>query len=300
MLTIFAIPKPFTDKHINIIQRNAIQSWLLLRPKAEVILVGDDQGVGQVAREFSLKQLPNVARNEYGTPLLDSAFELVRKTARNNFLCYLNADIILLSNFLKILKYLPQKEFLVVGQRWNLGVKNPINYTNANWEKALKKQVKSSGKLNPPEGMDYFFLKKQSFKNLPSFAVGRAGWDNWMVYEARKKKMLVIDATPLVTVIHQNHGYSHQVDNGKNRGKNIEAQRNLKLAKEMRYIFTTRDADWQLTKTGLEKKRFDFEAFLRYLKYVRLNPDILPGNKIFWQPLSPLAGWLNLFLERLR
>ena len=31
-LTIFTAPKPFTDPHINLIQRNALRSWLALGP----------------------------------------------------------------------------------------------------------------------------------------------------------------------------------------------------------------------------------------------------------------------------
>ena len=37
-LTIFSAPKKFTDPHIDIIQRNAIQSWQHLGPDVEVIL----------------------------------------------------------------------------------------------------------------------------------------------------------------------------------------------------------------------------------------------------------------------
>lgn len=46
MLTIFAAPKPFYG-YIGVIQTNAIQSWLLLRPECEVILFGDEEGMAE-------------------------------------------------------------------------------------------------------------------------------------------------------------------------------------------------------------------------------------------------------------
>jgi hypothetical protein len=69
MLTIFACPKPFTDPHIAIIQRNAITSWTLLRPRPEIILFGDEPGVTEICKELGLRHVGEVERNEYGTPL---------------------------------------------------------------------------------------------------------------------------------------------------------------------------------------------------------------------------------------
>lgn len=43
MLTIFSYPKPFKG-HIDVIQRNAINSWTLLNPKPEIILACDEEG----------------------------------------------------------------------------------------------------------------------------------------------------------------------------------------------------------------------------------------------------------------
>ena len=54
MLTLFTVPRPF-KKDIDIIQHNAIKSWSLLSPKPEIILIGDDYGVGDVARELGAK-----------------------------------------------------------------------------------------------------------------------------------------------------------------------------------------------------------------------------------------------------
>ena len=87
MISIFAIPKPFQG-HINIIQRNAIQSWIALNPKCEIILFGDDYGIADVAKEFNIRHVSEIKKNEFGTPILSSAFSSAQKLAKNNILMY--------------------------------------------------------------------------------------------------------------------------------------------------------------------------------------------------------------------
>ena len=53
MLTIFSTPKPFLG-HIEVIQRNAIESWKRLEANVEIILIGDDPGTAEVCRELGL------------------------------------------------------------------------------------------------------------------------------------------------------------------------------------------------------------------------------------------------------
>lgn len=271
MLTIFTIPKSFDDPHINMIQRNAILSWKKLET-CEVILVGDDNGVSDVAREFNIKNIPNVKRNEFNTPLLDSAFDLVKKNSRHDILMYINADIIITSDIFEALKKIPKKKFLIVGRRIDLDVKNLIDFENDLWENKLKYKVKNEGKLHSPAGIDYFIFRKESFENMPDFAVGRIGWDNWMILEAKRKKIMVIDATGTICAIHQNHDYP-AINKGINRKKNKEALRNISFVQYKRNAFTTEDADWKMTKEGLRKNYMHKIPFLKrsFKEFLRLR-----------------------------
>ncbi len=65
-LTIFTAPKSFEDAHIRMIQRNAIVSWLNLGSAVEIILIGDETGVSDTARELGVKHVPVVERNDSG------------------------------------------------------------------------------------------------------------------------------------------------------------------------------------------------------------------------------------------
>ena len=133
LITLFSAPKPFTDPHIAMIQRNAIKSWTLL-PDVEVILLGEETGLAEAARELGVKHLPNVARNESGTPLISSMFQLARKIANSDLLCIINADMILMPDFVEAaeIKLCKLKDkFVLLSQRWDLDVTNPSNFSKA-------------------------------------------------------------------------------------------------------------------------------------------------------------------------
>src|SRR3974390_1799942 len=98
MLTLFTTAKPFRG-HSGIIQRNALKSWTMLHPDVEVILFGDDDGAAETCKELGILHEPYVERNEYGTKRLNSLFDRAQDIAKNDNLCYVNCDIILLEDF---------------------------------------------------------------------------------------------------------------------------------------------------------------------------------------------------------
>src|SRR5262245_29737985 len=118
MLTLFALPKAFRG-HIGVIQRNAITSWTRLRPRPEIILFGTDEGTAEIAMELGLRHVPTIQCNEYGTPLLSDLFKKARDLATNNILCYVNADILLLGEFVDVVQKVSswRSRFLMVGRR---------------------------------------------------------------------------------------------------------------------------------------------------------------------------------------
>src|SRR4051794_33218458 len=121
LVTLFAIPKPFRGLAA-IQQRNALASWTGLGRAADVILCGDDEGVAEAAEAAGVRHLPTIARNAWGTPLVNAAFDQVSQLARTPLLCYLNADIILLSDFVATLRRIRLASFLLCGQRWDLNL----------------------------------------------------------------------------------------------------------------------------------------------------------------------------------
>lgn len=246
MITIFAIPKAFKG-HTGIIQRNAIQSWTKLNPACEVILYGDDEGTAEAAAQYGVRHIPDIRRNEFGTPLLNTLFEKTQEIAANDIICYVNGDIMLVDDFLKAVKKVAtvKKEFLLVGRRWNIDVDEPIVF-DGDWERRVKAHVRDRGVLYGIDGIDYFVFRRGTLGDLPPFAVGRPGWDGWMIYNALKKRLPVIDATRAITCIHQNHDYNHLKNQDNRFGRGPEATHNRVIAGGMDNLYSLYDANWRL------------------------------------------------------
>jgi hypothetical protein len=251
VLTLFSIPKPFHG-HVGMIQRNALRSWLKLSPRCEVILCGDDPGVAEIAEEFGVTHLPHVARNQHGTPLLNSALEMVEEIANASLIAFANADILFLSDLVPAVKRVSVSRFLLVGQRWDVDIHNPIDFSRVDWEAQLQQYVQAGGSLHAPAGSDYFIFPKGAMGRIPPFSVGRPGWDNWFIYRARMLGHSVIDATQSITAVHQNHDYSHlpEVTNASRRNSS-NVRYNLEMLGDMPHFFTLYDATHLLTRKHL-------------------------------------------------
>lgn len=249
MLTFFTTPKPFRG-HIDVIQRNALRSWSQIHPEVEVILFGDDEGAAQAARELGIRHESSVKRNENGTKYLGPIYDRAQEIARNEILCYVNCDIILMSDFRHAVERLCERrrDFLMIGQRWDLGVTQRIDFDRADWERELSAVALREGKQRPPDWIDYFvFSRGLYYGKIPPFVVGRPGWDNWLVWYARAARTCVVDASQVVMAVHQNHDYSYHPDGEAGVWSGEEARRNRALLKGWIHIGTMEDATHRLT-----------------------------------------------------
>jgi hypothetical protein len=267
-LTLFTAPKPFIDPHIATIQRNAIQSWRHLGDDAEVLLVGDAPGIAEVAAEYGLRQLKEVVISESGTPLVSSIFSLARAASASPLLAYVNADILLLPDFVRAARVVSALEsrFLVIGQRWDLDVGRLLDFS-AGWEGRLREEVCARGKEHMPAGSDYFLFPRQLFTEIPDFAIGRAGWDNWMIFHARQQGWAVIDATPSILIIHQDHDYAH-LPGGKPHYEHPESMANQELAGGAANLYMVLDSDRQLVGGRIRRPR---PTLLRLLRQAEMS-----------------------------
>ncbi len=277
MITIFALPKPFRG-HIEVIQSNAIQSWLLLRPACEVILFGNEEGTAEAASKFGIRHIPEVDCNEYGTPLVSSVFSVAQDVARHQLMSYVNADVILTSDFLTAVQQVCQqkRQFLIIGQRWDLDVKEPLDFTRPDWEKQLRASVANHGKFHSQKGIDYFVFSCNIWGEIPPFAIGRTAWDNWFVYRARSLGRPVVDATKAITAVHQNHDYSHHLMGEDGVWKGAEAKRNRELLGGKYRSFNMLDATHLLTPDGLKPAMSMKHLRWRLERLPEVHPHMTP------------------------
>jgi hypothetical protein len=206
MLTLIGVPKP-CEGVFHTIQQNAIRSWTLLGSDCEVILLGNEHGVAALSADLGVRHIPVIERNELGTPLLSSILLTGSREASNDFVALVNSDIILMSDFYEAFRRLwsLEKWFLMVGQRRNIDFTEPICF-DAHWQHRVRQLAISAGDLWG--GIDYFLFPRSLWIDVPPFAIGRLHWDNWPLYAARLRRARVVDTTPAVLAIHQNHPYS--------------------------------------------------------------------------------------------
>lgn len=265
-ITIFSAPKAFSDPHINTIQRNAIRSWKALGSQVEVFIIGEEDGMAETAAELGVGHIAQVARNEEGTPLVNSIFSLAHESTTNEILIYLNADILLLPECLAVIESIHQQnnEYLLVGRRWDLNITKELDFSK-DWFTDIEQHLIKEGKLCAVTAMDYFIFPRHLFREIPAFAIGRAGWDNWMIYHAVQQPWPVIDITPSHRVIHQIHDYRH-LPNGVIHYDLEESQHNILLAGGMRNLFDLLDVSLIFEDGRIRRKKMNLEMWLRKME----------------------------------
>lgn len=235
MLTIMTTAKPFRGP-IAVIQQNAIRSWQRLHPDVEIILFGDDQGAAEVCRQLGIRHVPEVKKNRCGTNYVASIFDQAQEIAVHDILCYVNCDILLMSDFRRAVEAVSrvQKNFLLAGRRWDVDIRVPLDFHRKGWEDAVRHLALQTNRQRPAQWMDYFvFSKGLTYKKIPELVIGRAGWDNWLLWFALASRVLVVDLSRDACVVHQNHevAYNPEGEESKENYRFLEDGRKSRTLK---------------------------------------------------------------------
>ncbi len=257
LITIFALPKPF-GRNTDLIQRNAIRSWERLQPEVDVLLIGDDAGIAETARELGVRHAGGIKFNAQGTPLVNSAFEIARRESDSPFLAYCNSDVILMRDFVKAIALVNQnsmfRQFVAFGQRTDLKVDRQIDFHEQAQVEWLLEDCRQSGIRSSNVCKEYFVFNRELYRDVPPFAIGRGNWDNWMIHSAKVKQLPVVKISDFVTAIHQAHDYSHlSASRFSCYVTGAEAETNRRLAGGRHYLSGS-TANWRLTGAGLKRE----------------------------------------------
>jgi hypothetical protein len=213
-------------------------------------------------------------------------FKQAQQLSARKLFCYVNSDIILMSDFMRAIQRVvgQRSRFLMVGHRWNLNVKEAFEF-KPDWEEKLRSHARKLGTLARPSCIDFFVFPRGLLGEIPPFAIGRPRWDNWMLYRARSMRVPLIDATPVVMAVHQNHDYSHHPQGEDPSGgvvylKSDEALTNEKLAGDLLHLFTLSDATHLLTPQKL-RLTYDLEHLFRHCHAL---PILYPWLPLRWLP----------------
>jgi len=186
-------------------QLNAWQSWIRI-PQCDVSIFGDKPEVVRQINELGLTSLAPVTRNERGRPRLDWVFQTMHERTNTNILGYVNSDIIILPGLAESIAAIGQElgQFLAVARRWNVSFPHIIDF-GPQWAQEVRDFVTKHGTLYSLYAIDLFVFSRGVCADLPPFALGSDCWDNYLVMCARRKGYPVVDITPSVMLIHQDH-----------------------------------------------------------------------------------------------
>jgi hypothetical protein len=277
-ITILAVPKAFRG-HIGVIQRNAIASWTQLRPRPEIRLYGTEDGMVEAAAEFGVAHETKIARNEFNTPMLDDLLAQARAFTKTPLLCYVNSDIILLQEFLDAMVAVQKEfsQFLGVAHRLNINLDQPIDFAHDGEEK-LRREVLPKGATGNHTAIDFFVFPPETYRNVPPLVLGRAWFDQWLIKDARKRNVPVVDVTRVARAIHQNHEYLHISGGQKGAYWGEEALRNLAIYGGVPHTHTLLDASHELLEDGS-------------IRTVRFRRERAAMKHFFWKTLiRPTSG----------
>jgi hypothetical protein len=282
MVTFLTVPKPFRG-HAARAQDNAVASWKRLHPDVQIVLFGDEEGIAEAAARHGVEHEAHVPRNQFGTPLLDHVFARGQTMARHGLVCYVNADILFSDDLLAALAIARRSpplrsRFLIVGRRTNLDVDETIDSPAA--AQALVERARRDGAPFVPWAIDYFVFPTGQLRAMPPFPVGRAGWDNWMIHDARSRHIPVVDATDAILAIHQNHDYGHIAGGEAAALRGVETERNWQMLGPDFLALSIEDATWTLGTSGAAPAREPRRMLRRLLLWPALSPRLKVSVRI--------------------
>jgi hypothetical protein len=148
----------------------------------------------------------------------------------------------------------------MVGRRCDLDITQPLDFSAPDWGPRVRFDARERGKLRPPQWIDYFvFPRGLLSQQVPPFAVGRPGYDNWLLWKVRSMRVPVVDATQVVLVIHQNHDYSFHPGGQSGLWQDVEARQNSALLGKGHFA-TIDNATHRLTPNGLRPNYYHYVA----------------------------------------
>jgi hypothetical protein len=207
---------------------------------------------------------------------------LAETVARFPLWSLINADIVLLDDFRPAVDRVARAfgHFVMVGECRDLPVAGRMRLQERVVREQLRCRALEEGRLRGYAALDYFVFPRGLFDPLPPFLIGRANFDNWLVWRARSRSYPVVDATRSVVAVHQSHDYSHVAGGRDEAYSGEEAAHNLSLAGVQNNPFLRSDTFYSLD-----------DATHRL--YGRGRPIPYLGSKFRIHARARFTGWVH-------
>ncbi|EDQ92757.1 uncharacterized protein MONBRDRAFT_4746 [Monosiga brevicollis MX1] len=186
-------------------QRRAIESWVKLEPKPEIVLVGYGAGYEDVAAEFGCVISRHLDMNFKMLPLAGSLVHLASEWD-TDVSVIVNSDILLTQSLPDAIAKVRSQftDWFITGARYDLDELPPM-YEPARPdfnEAAFMGYVKTKGTLHTAGGL---LTPRYDVTHM----TGKSKFDNWFVHEVIQAGYRdVVDTTESVVAVHVQHDYT--------------------------------------------------------------------------------------------
>lgn len=199
-----------SDSEKLIVHNNTLVNWASFKPALNLILFTNDTYWTKVAKQIGWDVIPPLHDEKNGTnpPVLKDLFHIAMKRYDTTWFGYMNADILFTSDLISNLDFFSKKyntrstRILLTGRRTNVDNLTELNPLS---ETSIREGAEKYGKLYREDAEDFFITTKSfPWKQLIPVVVGRPGYDNWLVGEARcRLNTTVVDVTQTFLAFHQ-------------------------------------------------------------------------------------------------
>ena len=211
LLTIFTTFKDTPQKKY--IHRNMILNWASLMPRVQPVLftnLSASNMINKLAVSRGWKLLPLQGINKHGTPFLRNMYYATSNVIKSRFYGFCNGDILfnkdLISTLEGVSDYLTVfNSTLVIGRRLNININESsgeILFDSI----SVTRKAKKHGKLFLTVAEDFFFIARPElfpWHTIKDVVIGRRGYDNYLVGQALRGGVAVVDATNTIVALHQ-------------------------------------------------------------------------------------------------
>lgn len=202
----------------------------------------------------TFRVIKETRNNKHGVPILKYMYmDMIRECPASKTFTYINGDVLGSYDFVLTINALLRAglgDFLMVGRR-----------TNSDWDESHSVLHKNfsfdehfeRGSLFATNAQDYFTVTKNAidWNAIPSFVIGRPGYDNWLVdHIYHKPKVALVDASRTVRMLHQTDADGNSAQGGKMVKSSADKEYNRILGKGQWDHGRTTHAEWKTSYDG--------------------------------------------------
>ncbi|XP_052769661.1 uncharacterized protein LOC128209604 [Mya arenaria] len=207
-----------------LVHNNTIKNWAKLRPRVNLILFVNDSLWVKPSKQHGWETI-ELSDEGNRPPVLKEMFSKAMKRFKTPWYGYVNGDILFTSELLDNLDFFTNTRnvtadrIMLTGRRTNIDKLSLLDPTS---DANLTETARMYGTLYREDAEDFFITTRVfPWEHILPVVVGRPGYDNWLVREARCNLQVdVIDLSNTLLAVHQttmkggNHeGHMHPLSN---------------------------------------------------------------------------------------